>query len=47
MSTYPNSNKNPELLKIKTKDDNIKDLKYKTEKHYHENVLKPLNLPNE
>ena len=28
------------MLKIKTKDDEIKDLKYKTEKHNHENKMK-------
>ena len=37
MTTYPSSNNNPDLLRIKTEDDEIKDLKYKTEKHDHEN----------
>ena len=32
MSTYPNLNNEPELLKIKTRDDEIKKLKYETEK---------------
>ena len=32
MSTSPNLKNDPELLKIKTKDDEIKDLKYRTEK---------------
>ena len=36
MSTYPNSNNDPELLKIKTKDDEVKVSKYKSEKHNHE-----------
>ena len=35
------------MLKIKTKDDEIKDLKYKTEKHDHENILKSLKIDNE
>ena len=29
MGTYPNNINDPELLKIKSKDDEIKDLKYK------------------
>ena len=33
MSTYPNLKIDPELLKIRTKDDEIKDLNYKTENH--------------
>ena len=37
MSRYPKLIKDPELLKIKTKDDEIKDLKFKTEKHDQEN----------
>ena len=28
MSTYPNLNSDPELLKIRTRDDEIKKLKY-------------------
>ena len=40
-------NKDPELLKRKTKNDEIKDLKYKTEKHDHENILKSLKIDNE
>ena len=47
MSTNPNMNNDPELLKIKTKDEEIKDLKYKTEKHDHENILKSLKIDNE
>ena len=47
MSTYPNLNKEPELLKIKTRDDEIKNLKYQTEKHDHEIVLKSLKNDNE
>ena len=37
----------PELLTIKTKDDEIKDLRYQTEKHDHENILKSLKIDNE
>ena len=47
LTTYPNLNKEPELLKIKTKEDEIKDLKYKTEKHDFENILKSLKIDNE
>ena len=39
MGTYPNLSNDPELLKTITKDDEIKDLKYKTERHGHENFL--------
>ena len=35
------------MLKIKTKDDEIKDLKFETEKHDHENILKSLKIDNE
>ena len=35
--TYLNLNNEPELLKIKTKEDEIKDLKFKTEKHDYKN----------
>ena len=38
--TFSNVNSDPELLKIKTRDDDIKNLKYQTEKHDHENILK-------
>ena len=47
MSTYPNLNNEPELLKIKTRDEDIKNLKYQTEKHDHENILKSLKVDNE
>ena len=42
MTTYPNLNNEPELLKLKTRDDEIKNSKYQTEKHDHENILKSL-----
>ena len=44
MNTYPNLNNEPELLKIKTRDDEIKNLKYQTEKHDHENILKSFKV---
>ena len=46
MSTYPNLIFEPELLKIKTRDNEIKNLKYQTEKHDHENILKGLEFYN-
>ena len=42
MSTYPNLNKERELLKIKTRGGEIRNLQYQTEKHDHENLLKSL-----
>ena len=47
MSTYPDIKNEPELLKIKTKDDQLKELQYRTEKHDHENILKSLKADNE
>ena len=54
MTNYPDLKNEPELLKIKTKDDEIKNLKYETEvlkyqteKHHHENILKSLKIDNE
>ena len=47
MTTYPKLNNEPELLKIKTRDDEIKNLKYQTEKHDYENKLKSLKIDNE
>ena len=44
--TYPNLNNEPDLLKIKTNYDE-KKLKYQTEKHDHENILKSLKSDNE
>ena len=44
MSTYPKLNNDPELLKIKTKDDEIKDSKYRSERHDHEIILKSLKI---
>ena len=47
MSNYPDLKNEPELLKIKTRDDEIKNLKYQTEKHDHDNILKSLKVDNE
>ena len=48
MSTYPYlKNEDPTLLKITFKGDEIKDLKYKTEIHDHENILESLKIDNE
>ena len=47
MKTYPNINNEPELLKIKLRDDEIKNLKCQTEKHDHENILKSLKSDRE
>ena len=47
MTTYPDLKNEPDLLKIKTRDDEIKNLKYQTEKHNHENILKSLKVDNE
>ena len=47
MTSYPDLKNDFELLKIKTRDDEIKNLKYQTEKHDHENILKSLKSDNE
>ena len=47
MTTYPNLNNEPELLKMKTRDDEFKNLKYQTEKHDHEIILKSLKIDGE
>ena len=47
MSTYHNLNNEPELLKIKSKNDQLKELQYKTEKHDFENIMKSLKNDNE
>ena len=47
MSNYPDLKNDVELLKIKTKDDQLNELQYKTEKHDHENILKSLKIDNE
>ena len=47
MSTNPTLNNDPELSKIITRDDELKNLKYKTEKHDHEILLKSLKIDND
>ena len=47
MTTYPDLKNEPELLKIRSRDDEIKNLKDQTEKHDHENILKSLKVDNE
>ena len=47
MSTYPNIITEPELLKTKTRDNESRNLKYQTEKHDHENILKSPKIDNE
>ena len=47
MTTHPNLNNEPEILKIKTRDDEIGNLKNQTEKHDQENILKTLKIDNE
>ena len=48
MSGYPDfKTDNVELLKIKTRDDEIKNLKYTHERHDHENFLKSLKVGND
>ena len=47
MTTYPDLKNEPEFLKIKTRDDEIKNLKYQTEKHDYEKILKSLKSDNE
>ena len=44
---YPTLNNEPELLKIKTRDDEIKNIKYQQEKHDHEKHLISLKSDNE
>ena len=47
MSTFPNLSNEPELLRMRTRDDEIKNQKYQTEKHDHENILKSLKIDHE
>ena len=47
MTTYLDLKNEPELLKTKTRDDEIKNLKYQTEKHDHEKILNSLKIDNE
>ena len=47
MTTYPNLYIAPEILKNKTRDDEIKNLKDRSEKHDHANTLKSPEIDNE
>ena len=47
MSAYPDLKNEPELLRIKTRDEEIKNLKFQTEKHDFDNILKSLKNDNE
>ena len=47
MTTYPDLMKEPKLLKMKTRDDQLKDLRYRSEKHDYENIIKSLKIDNE
>ena len=47
MSGYPNLNDQKEMLKLQSKDDEIKNLNYQTEKHVHDNILKSLKIDSE
>ena len=47
MTTYPKVNNKPELLRIKARDDEIKNIKFQTEKNDHKNILKSLKNDNE
>ena len=47
MSAYPNLNNEPELLKIKKKMMEAKNLKYQTDKDDHENIIKTPKIDNE
>ena len=47
MSTYPTPKIDPELIELKTKNDEIKDSKYETENHDHEDLIKLRKIDNE
>ena len=46
MTTHLDLKNDVELIKIKTRDDQLRELQYKTEKHDHENILKSLKVDN-
>ena len=45
--TYPKISNDPKLLKIKSKDDQLKELQYRAEKHDFDTILKSLKSDNE
>ena len=47
MTNYPDFKNEQEFLKLKTRDDEIKNLKYQNEKHNQESILKSLKIDNE
>ena len=47
LNTFPNLNYEPEILKIKTREDEIENLKYQIEKLDHENILKSPKIDNQ
>ena len=47
MTNYPDLKNEPELLRIKTRHDKIKNLKYHNEKHDFESTLKSPKNDNE
>ena len=47
MTIYANLNNEPEMLKMKTRDDESKNLTYQTGKYNHENTLDSLKIDNE
>ena len=47
MTNYPNLNNESELMKIKTRDNENRNLKYQTEKHDHGNIIKSLKIDSE
>ena len=46
-SAYPKLNNDLELLKIETKDEDIKNSKYRSEKNDHEKILKSPKVDND
>ena len=47
MTTCPYLNIDPELSKIKTRDDEIKNLSYQTKNYDHEKISKSLKIDDE
>ena len=47
MTNYPNLNNEPAMLKMQTRDDEIKNIEYQSEKHDHQDILKSCDIDNE
>ena len=45
--TYPNLSNHPKFLKLKTRDDEIKQIKIISEKHDYDNNLNSLKIDND